>query len=93
MNWRSTSTRIYLLLVLIMIVLVVLETVLPLNINQGQQMSWMTVVIAALLGGVGLVLSPKTGFPSLWDDNISNQQRFWKPLLIGGVLGLSLIHI
>ncbi|GIK42935.1 MAG: hypothetical protein BroJett011_67680 [Chloroflexota bacterium] len=86
-----TSTKIYLMLVVIMIVLAGLQAILPLAINQGQQMSWLTVIIAAILGGIGLVLSPKAGFPSLWAADISSQQRFWQPFLGGGWLGVIMV--
>ena len=89
--WHSPSLNIYLILVVIMLVLAVLELMLPLAINQGQQMSLVTVIVAAVLGWVGLVLSPRAGFPEMNEPNISSKQRFWIPGLVGLILGLVMV--
>jgi hypothetical protein len=84
---RATSLRIYLGLVAIMVVLAGLAMFLPVEANQGQQANWLSVVIVALLGGVGLNLTHRTGFPEMGDGHVSNRQRFWLPGLIGMALG------
>jgi hypothetical protein len=43
------------------------------------------------LGYVGLLLARKLGFPKIWDDGVSNRQRFLIPALAGAGLGLFLI--
>jgi hypothetical protein len=80
---RATSIRIYLGLTAIMVVLTGLTMFLPVEVNQGQRVTWLSVVIVALLGGVGLILTPKAGFPEMWDAHVSSRQRFWLPALIG----------
>jgi hypothetical protein len=60
---------------------------LPLQINQGQQATWPSVIIVALMGGVGLNLTHRAGFPEMWDVRVSSWQRFWLPALIGMALG------
>jgi hypothetical protein len=74
-----------------MIVLAVLQTLLPLAVNQGQQLSWIAVIVAALLGWVGLILTPKAGFPEMWDSTISTKQRIWFPFLVGAGLGVIMV--
>lgn len=89
--WHNTSNRVYLTLVIFMLVLTGLEYNLPLAINQGQQMSWVTMIIATILGAIGLTFSARTGFPSLMDEEVSSQQRYWRPFLLGAGLGLIMI--
>lgn len=84
----STSLKIYLGLIAMMVILAGMQTVLALEVNQGQQTSWLFVIIVALLGGIGLLLSTRTGFPEMWDPQISNQKRFWIPALVGVGLGV-----
>jgi hypothetical protein len=84
---RATSIKIYLGLVAIMAVLTGLTMFLPLEVNQGQQANWLSVIIVALLGGVGLNLTHRAGFPEMWDVHVSSRQRFWLPALIGIALG------
>ncbi|MGB2727209.1 MAG: CPBP family glutamic-type intramembrane protease [Halobacteriota archaeon] len=43
------------------------------------------------LGLLGLKLSEKLGFPELWDEKISNKQRFLIPALIGMGIGMFFI--
>lgn len=57
-----TSIKIYLMLVVIIIVLASLQAIIPLAINQGQQMSWLTVIIVTILGGLVWYCHPKRGF-------------------------------
>jgi hypothetical protein len=84
---RATSIKIYLGLVAIIVVLTGLTMFLPLEVNQGQQANWLSVIIVALLGGVGLNLTHRAGFPEMWDVHVSSRQRFWLPALIGMALG------
>ena len=50
-------------------------------------------IIYGLLGIIGMKLSRKIGYPDIWDDNITNRERFLIPVFIGGLLGLGLIVI
>ena len=45
------------------------------------------------LGFLGLILTRKLGFAKIWDEKISNKQRFWNPLLIGVILGILFIIV
>jgi hypothetical protein len=86
-NKISASLKIYLGLVAIMVILAGMRTVLALEINQGQQTFWLFAMVVAVLGWIGVILSPKTGFPEMWARWISNKQRFWIPALVGLGLG------
>jgi len=79
----AMSLKIYLGLVLAMIVLQGLKTILPLQINPGQQTSWLFIAVVAVLGWIGVNLTPKAGFPEMWDSQISQTRRFLMPALIG----------
>lgn len=91
MNKLSTSQKIYLGLVVAIIILAGMNTFLPLEINQGQQTSWLYVIVVVIAGWIGVILSPKTGFPEMWDPQISNKQRFWIPALIGLIMGIVMV--
>lgn len=86
----SVSTRIYLGLVLFLVsvksVFLLAPVKFPLQ-DQAGAFSWLTILIIAVLGFIGLVLSRKTGFPDIWDSRISNRQRFLIPAAIGLVYG------
>jgi hypothetical protein len=87
----STSGKIYLGLAALMIVLTALQAYLPLHINQGQRASWLSVVLVAVAGWVGLILGPKAGFPPMTSSHISNWRRLWLPGLVG--LGAGLVMV
>jgi hypothetical protein len=87
----SASMKIYLGLVAIMVVLAILKAFLPLELNQGQQTPWWQMVLVAVLGLIGVILSPKAGFPEMWDPEISNKQRFWIPALVGIGVGIVMV--
>jgi hypothetical protein len=89
-NKISASLKIYLGLVAIMVILTGMQTPLALEINQGQQTSWLLIIIVAMLGWIGVILSPKTGFPEMCNPQISNRQRFWFPVLGGIGLGVGM---
>jgi len=50
-----------------------------------------TLVLYGLLGFVGLILWRSLGFPEIWDETVTNRQRFLVPAIVGGVLGVVLI--
>jgi hypothetical protein len=86
------AIKAYLVLVAIMVVLAGLQAVLPLEINQGQQMSWVMIVGAALLGLVGVALvAPKAGFPEMWGADLSPKQWLWLPFGVGAGLGVIMV--
>jgi hypothetical protein len=87
----STSGKIYLGLVAMVILLTALQTYLPLHINQGQRASWLSVVLVAVAGWVGLILGPKAGFPAMASPQVSNWRRLWLPGLVG--LGAGLVMV
>lgn len=91
MNRLSISMKIYLGLVVAIVILAGMNIFLPLEINQGQQASWFYVIAVAVVGWIGVLLSPKTGFPEMWDSKISNKQRFWLPALVG--LGMGIVMV
>ena len=50
--------------------------------------SWSMYFLVAILGFIALKLAKRTGFPDIWDERISNRQRFVIPLLTGLVFGI-----
>jgi hypothetical protein len=100
---KEKSVKIYLLLVIILAVCSAINIFLP----QGNFVSSaplpaskpvMALVVFAIifllyggLGFLGLYLSGKLGFTKIWDQNVSNKQRFLTPLIIGAILGVFLI--
>jgi hypothetical protein len=89
----STSDKTFFGLVLILIIAKVIWASFQLDhpIVQQSINSWVAVVLAAALGFVALKLAQRTGFPDMWDEKISNQQRFVIPVLFG--LGFAVIQI
>jgi len=89
----STSDKTFFGLVLILIIAKVIWASFQLDhpIVQQSINSWVAVVLAAALGFVALKLAQRTGFPGMWDEEISNQQRFVIPVLFG--LGFAVIQI
>ncbi|MBV7331533.1 hypothetical protein KFU94_25515 [Chloroflexi bacterium TSY] len=85
------SGWIYLGLVVAMFTLHGVKLLLPLQVNSGQQTSWLLVTITAVLGGVGFVLSSKIGFPEMWDAQIPLRRRLWMPLLWGLGIGTLMV--
>ena len=49
--------------------------------------SWPAIALFGALGAIGIVFSQRTGFPSAWDERISNLQRIGIPALLGIVIG------
>src|ERR1700687_6209315 len=90
MKNQSTSTKIYFGLVLFLIALKLFFLLAPVKFPLSEQagaFSWLTILIIAVLGFIGLVFTRKTGFPDIWDTRISNWQRFLIPAIIGLVYG------
>lgn len=92
----SISTKIYLGLIAFMVVVKVIfllyPTVFPLAEQEGA-FSWVTIMAIALMGFIGLILARRTGFPELWDKEVSNRQRFLIPTVIGLVYGVITVII
>jgi hypothetical protein len=61
-------------------------TVFP-GADQEGAFSWTTILAITAMGFVGLVLARRTGFPEIWDNKVSNRQRFLIPVVIGLVYG------
>jgi len=95
----SKSTKIFFGLVLALAILSAINVFLPQGEIVGQfELPASKPVLAMVnffimlilyggLGFLGLILARKLGFAEIWDEKISNKQRFWNPLLIGIVLG------
>ena len=90
MKNQSTSTRIYFGLVVFLFAAKLFFLLAPVKFplsDQAGAFSWLTILIIAVLGFVGLVLARKTGFPDIWDTRISNRQRLLIPAIIGLIYG------
>jgi len=45
--------------------------------------AWSAIILAAFFGFIAMKLARQTGFPDIWDDRISNKERFFYPALLG----------
>ncbi len=106
MKELSLSIKIYICLIITLAILAAGNIFLPqgsfLPTLPGQELPAPKPVLALVnagimlilyggLGFLGLKLSQKLGFPDLWDEKISNKQRFLIPALIGMGIGMFFI--
>lgn len=87
----STSTKTYFgliaLLIIIKVFFLVVPVALPLASNEVV-FSPLTILTLAVMGFVGLLLARRTGFADIWDERVSNRQRFLIPCIVGLIYGL-----
>jgi hypothetical protein len=50
--------------------------------------AWLAILLAAVFGFIALKIARKTGFPDIWDEKISNKERFVYPVLLGVAFAL-----
>jgi len=97
----SISLKIYIVLIIILAILAAGNVFLPQALPEQQLPASKPVlalvnvaIMLVLYGGLGLLglkLAQTLGFPELWDERVSNAQRFVIPALIGVCLGLFFI--
>jgi len=86
----SSSVFIWLFLVgyLLLVKTVILPLLPPLEIDAVAMIfSWGNIVVFSLVGLAGVWLADRTGFMLALDPRVLNRQRYWIPLLIGGIIG------
>jgi hypothetical protein len=86
----SSSIFVWLLLVgyLALVKIVILPLFPPIEIDAiAAIFGWDVIATAGILGLVGLWIADRTGFMPALDSRVSNRQRYWIPLLIGGGIG------
>ena len=86
----SSSSVVWLILVgyLVLVKTVILPMFPPIAIDAVDAVfSWPVIAIFSLLGLGGVWLADRTGFMPALDPRVSNRQRYWIPLLIGGGIG------
>ena len=86
----NTSIKIFAGLILAVILSKVVYTLAQLNdpiVEQGVN-SWLGILLVAGLGFLALKLAPRAGFPDLWDERVSNRQRFMLPIVVGIAFGI-----
>jgi len=91
----STSIKIFAGLVLTVILSKVVYTLAQLNdpiVEQGVN-SWLGILLVAGLGFLALKLAPRAGFTDLWDESVSNQQRFIIPMIVGVAFGIGQVAL
>ena len=104
MNAKRRSNLTFFILLVILVLAAGLNSFLPqgniaTQLPQSQIPKWqlalggagITFVLYGVLGFVGLVLWRKLGFPDIWDERVTNKQRFLTPALVGAALGVVLI--
>jgi len=102
----SPSTKLYLLLILLLAILSALNAFLPqgelaATIPENQLPASKTtialvtagtmLVIYGGLGFIGLKLAEKLDFPKLWDNAVTNRQKFLVPVVVGIAIGIFFI--
>jgi hypothetical protein len=88
------SVVIFFGLVLLLIAIKVFFLLLPEKFpvpGQDSALSWLAIFIVGVLGSVGILLSQKTGFPAVWDRDISITKKLLFPMLVG--LGYGVITV
>jgi hypothetical protein len=50
--------------------------------------AWWALLLVAFFGFIAIRLAEKTGFPDIWDREISNKERFLYPVLLGFAFAL-----
>jgi hypothetical protein len=88
-QWNM-SIKIFTGLILVVILSKVVYTLAQLDdpiVEQGVN-SWLGILLVASLGFLALKLAPRAGFPDLWDEDISNRQRFIRPMVVGIAFGI-----
>ncbi|MEA3408292.1 MAG: CPBP family glutamic-type intramembrane protease [Chloroflexota bacterium] len=106
MSTNKRSLKVYGLLVVLLAFLAALNVYLPqgdlVSMVPDQELPASRGVLAAVnaltmlvvyggLGLLGLTLSGRVGFPALWDEAVSNRERFLVPALVGASLGVFLV--
>lgn len=87
---RNMSIKIFTGLILTVVLSKVVYTLAQLDdpiIEQGVN-SWLGILLVAGLGFLALKLAPQAGFPDLWDERVSNRQRFILPMVAGIAFGI-----
>lgn len=86
----SSSIFVWWILVayLALVKIVVLPLFPPIEIDSVAAIfGWDVIMTAGILGTLGLWIADRTGFRPALDPGVSNRQRYWIPLLIGGAIG------
>jgi len=105
MRKLSTSIKIYIVLILTLGVSNAIQVLLPSYQSLIPSTAELPAPIPVLalanfgiaifiyggLGLAGLTLARKVGFPEIWDEKVSNRQRFLAPAIIGALGGIFLI--
>lgn len=104
MSQKTKSNITFFILLAILAVCAGLSSLLPqgdivTQIPQSQIPTWLislvsaggTLLIYGILGFIGLILWRKIGFPDIWDERVTNKQRFLIPGLVGGGVGIGII--
>lgn len=90
MKTSSLSIRTFWLLMLLVIIAKLTWIACHFNHHIVQQFptTWAGILLATGLGWFAVRLAPASGFPDLWDDNISNTRRLLLPVILGLLLGI-----
>jgi hypothetical protein len=105
MNTKTLSNKTFFILLAILVLVVGVNALLPQAPIPGVTMPaasmpvWqmalagmgVTAVLYGLLGFLGLILWRKLSFPDIWDESVTNRQRFLVPALAGVGMGVFII--
>ncbi|MDX1686698.1 MAG: hypothetical protein R3248_01835 [Candidatus Promineifilaceae bacterium] len=88
----SADSLTYLALMALLFLAKAIELLAGVTYNvAGQQAPVAGLVLYALLGVAGLWLAGRTGFPDMWDQEITNRNRFLLPAAAGVVTALGMV--
>jgi hypothetical protein len=93
MDTLTKSDKTYLVLVSLMFIGKAVWTYAGVDhpIVQNWTGTWSAIILAAVFGFIAIKLAVKTGFPDIWDEKISNKERFLYPVILG--LAFALVEI
>lgn len=92
MTQRSQDWLSYLIMIAILFGAKAIEVLVGVEYNiAGQQVPIAGLLLYAVLGAAGVSLAHRSGFPTMWQQEISNKTRFALPVAMGVLIALGMV--